>query len=248
MDFDQALIPGELRRRYKRFLADVRLDDGTDITCHCPNTGSMLGCQEPGSRVWLSISSNPKRKYAHTWELVDLPEVGLVGIHTGRPNALVREAIAANLLPSLAGYGLVRPEVTLPGGETRVDFLLQGHPKKPDCFLEVKNVTAAVTDSVALFPDAVSSRATRHLQALRGLVAAGQRAMLVFCVQRQDVRQVQPFDAVDPAYGLALREAIRDGVEVHALRARLSTRSIQLDEPIPVVCPPLVCTQVITGD
>ncbi|SEO52878.1 DNA/RNA nuclease SfsA [Aquisalimonas asiatica] len=237
MRFAQPLIPGVLERRYKRFLADVRLEDGSLVTCHCPNTGSMLGCQEPGSRVWLSRSDNPKRKYALTWELVELPGRALVGIHTGRANGMVREALEQGRIPELADYPVIRPEVRIAEWRTRIDFLLSGHGSEPDAYVEVKNVTAAVDDGIALFPDAVSARGTRHLQHLQRLVAEGCRAALVFCVQRDDVTEVRPADAIDPAYGRALRDAIANGVEVHALGAEVNEQVIELRRRLPVVCP-----------
>lgn len=239
MELPQPLIPAVLERRYKRFLADVVLEDGSRVTCHCPNTGSMMGCREPGSRVWLSRSDKPGRKYALTWELVELPGHVVVGIHTGRANTLVREAVEAGRLPGLHGYRAVRPEVRLPGQGTRIDFLLTDHPGRQACYLEVKNVTAAVDDGVALFPDAVSARGTRHLEHLQGLVAEGYRAALVFCVQRDDVTEVRPADDIDPAYGQALRRAMAAGVEVYAIGATVSDRRIELERNLPVVCPVL---------
>jgi len=148
--FPVPLLGARLVKRYKRFLADVTLDDGTALTAHCPNTGSMLGCQTPGSRVWLSRSDNPKRKYAHTWELVELDDGALVGINTGRSNALVREAIESAVIGELAGYDEIRPEVRYGNENSRVDFLLTGD--RGACYLEVKNVTAAVEKGIALFP------------------------------------------------------------------------------------------------
>jgi sugar fermentation stimulation protein A len=175
VDFSEPLIAGTLVRRYKRFLADVVLEDGTALTAHCPNTGSMLGCQTPGSRVWLSLSDNPKRKYAHTWELVELDGGALVGINTGRSNALVREAIESGLMGELGGYDEIRPEVRYGDENSRVDFLLTG--TNGACYVEVKNVTAAVREGIALFPDAVSTRAARHLRELlrRSRSAPGRR-------------------------------------------------------------------------
>lgn len=234
MRFDSPLVPGRLLRRYKRFLADVRLDDGTCITAHCPNTGAMLGCQAGDARVWLSVSERPGRKYRHTWELVEVAPDNLVGIHTGRSNGLVREALASGLLPELSGYGAVRPEVRLAEQGSRIDFLLEGHASAPRCFLEVKNVTAAVEDGVALFPDAVSRRGTRHMQHLAACCRAGDRAALVYCVQRADVSEVRPADGIDPAYGDALREAMDAGVEVYALGATVTPDAVVLQRRLRV--------------
>ncbi len=234
--FPVPLLGARLVKRYKRFLADVTLDDGTALTAHCPNTGSMLGCQTPGARVWLSRSDNPKRKYAHTWELVELDDGALVGINTGRSNALVREAIESAVIGELAGYDEIRPEVRYGNENSRVDFLLTGD--RGACYLEVKNVTAAVEKGIALFPDAVSVRGTRHLRELIAtLGGAGRRAVLCFCVQRPDVWEVRPADDIDPDYGRTLRVALGAGVEVIAYRAKLSPEAVVLAERIPVVCP-----------
>jgi len=234
--FPVSLIGARLTRRYKRFLADVTLDDGTALTAHCPNTGSMLGCQLPGSRVWLSRSDNPKRKYAYTWELVELDGGVLVGINTGRSNALVREAIESGVIGELGGYDEIRAEVRYGSENSRADFLLSGGDG--DCYVEVKNVTAAVQDGVAVFPDAVSTRGTKHLRELMGVVReAGKRAVLCFCVQRTDVDEVRPADDIDPVYGRTLREALAAGVEVVAYRAEMHPEAVVLAERIPVVCP-----------
>lgn len=236
MRFAAPLLAARLIKRYKRFLADVTLDDGTHLTAHCPNTGSLLGCQTPGSRVWLSRSDNPKRKYAHTWELIELTGGTLVGINTGRSNALVREAIESGAISELSGYDLLRAEVRYGEENSRVDFLLSGDAG--ECYVEVKNVTAAVDEGIALFPDAVSTRASRHLRELMGSVRHRERrAVLLYCVQRADVREVRPADTIDPDYGRALREALAAGVELLAYRATLSPEAIVLAERIPVVCP-----------
>ncbi|MCG5497132.1 DNA/RNA nuclease SfsA [Ectothiorhodospira variabilis] len=226
------LIPGTLQRRYKRFLADVTLDDGQEITAHCPNTGSMMGCMEPGARVWLSRSDDPKRKCPHTWELVQAREGVLVGIHTGRSNALVEEAIRSGHLPTLANPTELRREVRYGRNRSRIDLLLT--LDDTPCYVEVKNVTAAVDNGVALFPDAVSTRGTRHLQELMAMVEEGHRAALVFCVQREDVTRVRPADEIDPDYGHWLRRAAESGVEILALGARVSTRDITLHRTLPV--------------
>lgn len=234
MRFETPLLSGTLIRRYQRFFADVRLDDGGTVTAHCPNTGSMLGCQTPGARVWLSRAANPARKLAYTWELVEAAPGVLVGIHTGRSNRLVEEAIRAGRFAPLAGYSGLRREVTC--GESRIDLVLAA-PGRPDCYVEVKNVTAAVDDGIALFPDAVSRRGEKHLRDLARLVGQGHRAAIFFCIQREDVQELRPADAIDPAYGRALREVMAAGVEAYACRAHVSTDAITLTTPVPVVCP-----------
>jgi len=236
LNFDPPLVPGRLERRYKRFLADVTLADGSTITAHCPNTGSMLGVAEPGQRVWLAYRPSPTRKYAYAWELTELADGTLVGVNTHLSNTLVREAIVDGTIPALAGYPDIQPEARYGKEGSRIDLLLKS-PDRPDCYVEVKNVTAAVQDGIALFPDAVSERGTKHLRELMGVVAEGRRAVLVFCVQRGDVREVRPADAIDPAYGRTLREAIAAGVEAIACRAEVTPESVHLAHLLPVVCP-----------
>ena len=235
MKFAAPLVEGRLVKRYKRFLADVELEGGGAITAACPNTGSMMGCCEPGSRVWLSESDSPTRKYRHTWEIVESARE-LVGINTGLPNRLVREAIETGVIAGLSGYGSIRPEVAFGEERSRIDLLLED-AARPACYVEVKNVTAAVTGRVALFPDAVSERGAKHLRELMRLKGQGLRAVLVFCVQRGDVDEVRPADAIDPGYGRTLREAIAAGVEVMAWRAKVSTRDIAIDTSLAVRCP-----------
>lgn len=231
MRFPAPLLEGRLLRRYQRFLADVDTAAGI-VTAHCPNTGSMQGCAEPGMRVWLSPATNPARKLAWTWELVEaLPGV-VVGMHTGRSNALVREAIEAGRVPELAGYPTIRPEVKY-GAGSRIDLLLTA-PGQPDCYVEVKNVTAAVAGRVGYFPDAVTTRGTKHLREMSAMVAAGHRAVLVFCVQRGDVDCVRPADHIDPVYGRTLREALAAGVEVIALGATVTLEGIELKRRLAV--------------
>ena len=231
MRFPAPLLEGRLLRRYQRFLADVDTAAGI-LTAHCPNTGSMQGCAEPGMRVWLSPATNPARKLAWTWELVEaLPGV-VVGMHTGRSNALVREAIEAGRVPELAGYPAIRPEVKY-GEGSRIDLLLTA-PGRPDCYVEVKNVTAAVAGRIGYFPDAVTTRGTKHLREMSAMVAAGHRAVLVFCVQRGDVDCVRPADHIDPVYGRTLREALAAGVEVIALGATVSPAGIELERRLAV--------------
>jgi sugar fermentation stimulation protein A len=234
MMFRAKLVPGRLIRRYKRFLADVQLADSV-VTAACPNTGSMMGCCEPGSRVWLSESDSATRKYRHTWELVEVQDV-IVGINTGLPNALVAEAIADGTIAELSGYGSVRREVAFGEERSRVDLLLEGDGREP-CYVEVKNVTAAASRGVALFPDCVSERGSKHLRELVRLKALGARPVQLYCVQRGDVKEVRPADGIDFEYGRTLRDAIKAGVEVLAYRAEVTPGEIRLKEKIPVVCP-----------
>jgi sugar fermentation stimulation protein A len=232
--YSRKLVEGRLIRRYKRFLADVQLAGGV-VTAACPNTGSLMGCCEAGSRVWLSESESASRKYRHTWEIVEVGKV-MVGINTGLPNALVSEAIADGTIGELSGYAAVRREVAFGEERSRVDLLLEG-PGREDCYVEVKNVTAAASKGVALFPDCVSERGSKHLRELMRLKAKGMRPVQLYCVQRGDVNEVRPADGIDHAYGRTLREAIAAGVEVLAYRARVTPREIRLAERIPVVCP-----------
>ncbi|MEO7743975.1 MAG: DNA/RNA nuclease SfsA [Usitatibacter sp.] len=234
MRFASKLVEGRLIRRYKRFLADIQLG-GTVVTAACPNTGSLMGCCEAGSRVWLSESDRATRKYRHTWEIVEVGEV-MVGINTGLPNALVAEAIADGTIAELAGYSTVRREVAYGEERSRVDVVLEGGTRA-DCYVEVKNVTAAASKGVALFPDCVSERGSKHLRELIRLKARGLRPVQMYCVQRGDVKEVRPADGIDPEYGRMLREAIAAGVEVLAYRARISTTEVRLAERIAVVCP-----------
>ena len=236
MQFDSPLFPGTLIQRYKRFFADIRLDSGEVVTAHCPNTGSMLGCKEPGSRVWISPADNPARKLRYTWELVEAAPDVLVGVHTGRTNALVEEAIAAGIVAELSAYPAIRREVKFGRESSRIDLLLSGE-SLPDCYVEVKNVTAGVAGGIAIFPDAVSERGAKHLRELMHMVEQGHRAVIFYCVQRRDVQEVRPADEIDPVYGGTLREAIAAGVEALAYRADVSPEGILLVMPLPVVCP-----------
>ncbi|MBC8023316.1 MAG: DNA/RNA nuclease SfsA [Burkholderiales bacterium] len=234
MKFAQPLVEGRLIRRYKRFLADVQLP-GEVVTASCPNTGSLLGCCSPGSRVWLSESDSATRKYRHTWQIVEADDV-MVGINTGLPNALVEEAIVAGAIPELAGYARLRREVAYGAEASRVDFVLEGGRRKA-CYVEVKNVTSAVSGGVAQFPDCVSERGSRHLRELMRMKAGGLRPVQLYCVQRADVSEVRPADAIDAEYGRTLREAIDAGVEVLAYRASVTPAEIRLETRVPVVCP-----------
>lgn len=227
---------GTLLRRYKRFLADVRLPDGTEITIHCPNTGSMKNCVLPESPCWFSDSGNPKRKYRHTWEVATVPGGHLAGVNTGRANHLVEAAIQAGRIPELAGYASLRREVPYGQERSRIDFLLSGHQSGPRCFVEVKSVTLMEAEGQGLFPDAVSTRGSKHLRELAEIAQGGERAVLLFCVQHTGIEWVEPADAIDPAYGKALREAAAAGVEILAYRAEIRPEeaSIALTRAVPV--------------
>jgi sugar fermentation stimulation protein A len=195
----------------------------------------MLGCADAGSRVWLSEHDGAARKYRHTWQIVESGEV-MIGINTGLPNKLVEEAIVAGVIPELGGYAALRREVGYGDEGSRVDFVLEGGRRKA-CYVEVKNVTAAVKNGVALFPDCVSERGSRHLRELMRMKASGSRPVQLYCVQRGDVNEVRPADAIDAEYGRTLREAIDAGVEVLAYRARVTPTEIRLETRVPVVCP-----------
>jgi len=236
MDFSETLIPATLLRRYKRFLADVRLTDGEVITVHTANTGSMLGCAEPGSRVWLSRSANTTRKYPYSWEITETMGGVRVGINTALPNRLVKEAIDRGVIHELQGYTHLRSEVPFGSEGSRVDWLLE-REDGPPCYLEVKNVTAAVGET-AIFPDAVSARGAKHLRELTLMVEQGQRGVLCFCVQRGDVSAVRPADEIDAVYGDTLRKAVACGVEVIAYRAEVSPVAINLQQRLPVILKP----------
>lgn len=236
MKFAPALHRATLIKRYKRFLADVTLPDGSARTLHCPNTGSMLHCAEPGSRVWFSDSENPARKYPCTWELVEVDRRHKVGINTGRANALVKEALALGAIAQLRGYANCRSEVPYGSERSRIDFLLTDKPDAPgvDCYVEVKSVTLGLGQGQGAFPDAVTTRGLKHLRELMEMRASGHRAVLLFCVQHQGIDEVWPADEIDPAYGAMLREVQGKGVEVMAYRADISEQEIRLATEVPV--------------
>ncbi|MGE0713446.1 MAG: DNA/RNA nuclease SfsA [Planctomycetota bacterium] len=236
MRFPRPLLPGVLLRRYKRFLADVELASGEQVTAHTANPGRMTGLVEPGRAVWLSEHDDPRRKLRYTWELLRLEE-GLVGINPARANGLVEEAVAAGAIPELAGYARQRREVAYGARGSRVDLLLEDDPDqpgpRPPCYVEVKNATLREGDG-ALFPDAPSARGRKHLLELQDEVAAGRRAVLVFLVQRPAPLWVGPAAAVDPAYAAALREALAAGVEALAYRVEVSLEELRVRERLPV--------------
>jgi len=228
--FEQPLIEGTLVRRYKRFLADVKLRNGSEVTAHCANPGSMMGCSEPGSKVLLSVHDDPRRKFKHQLEIIYAGRTP-VGVHTGRPNAVVAEAIQRGKIEELAGYATLRREVPV-GRDSRLDMVLEGNGLR-SCYVEVKNVTLA-QDGVAYFPDAVTERGARHMSELTDLVREGNRAMVVFVAQRSDVKVFRPADHIDPDFSQALRDAAARGVEVLCFRAKVTRRGIGLDNKLEV--------------
>ncbi len=235
MRFPSPLVRGLLVQRYKRFLADVRLDSGETITAACPNTGSMLGLNAPGSAIWLSRSDALTRKYPHTWEMVEA-DLGagptLVGINPMHPNRIVGEAVASGLIEELAGYAVTRREVKY-GVSSRIDLLLEDE-RKGRCYVEVKNVHLMRKAGRAEFPDSVTTRGAKHLAELSSMVAEGHRAVMVYLIQRPDAETFSISGDIDPAYLAAFHKAIASGVETLALRCRLSSQEIAIDKAVPI--------------
>lgn len=232
MFLSQPLIPGTLLRRYKRFLADVRLETGEEVTAHCANPGAMMGLNMPGLPVWLSKSDNPKRKLAWNFELVEL-DIGLVGINTGHPNKIVGEALSQNRIKEVADYKTHRAEVKY-GEASRVDFLLT-EPNLPDCYLEVKNVHLLRTKGLAEFPDSTTKRGAKHLEELGNMVDAGHRAINLYLVQRTDCKEFSIADDIDPAYNAAFEAARKIGVEILVYDCKISTSEITLSQALPIL-------------
>ncbi|MFQ5626612.1 MAG: DNA/RNA nuclease SfsA [Methyloligellaceae bacterium] len=235
MRFSTPLIRGHLIKRYKRFLADVKLESGEQVTAHCANPGSMLGLAEPGSRVWLSQSNNPKRKLKFSWELIEV-DLGagptLVGINTGLPNALVAQAIAAGTISELAGYPHLRREVRY-GASSRIDILLEEEDLSR-CYVEIKNVHLMREPGLAEFPDSVTARGAKHLAELSNMVSQGHRAVMVYLVQRGDAEEFSLARDIDPAYAQAFDAAAEAGVESLAYACALTPEAIEIKRAIPV--------------
>lgn len=230
MRFPTPLVPGILVRRYKRFLADVELADGQVVTVHCANPGAMLGVNMPGLKVWLRDHSGTSRKLPWSWEIVEA-EGTLIGVNTALPNRLVEEALAANMIKELAGYDPARREVKY-GKASRVDFLLE-KPGSPRCFVEVKNVHLK-RDGRAEFPDSVTARGAKHMAELADQAKAGDRAVVLFVVQRDDCARFAPAADIDPAYAAAFRAALGAGVEALCYGCKVSPDAIELDRAMAV--------------
>ena len=230
MRFERPLVEGILLARRWRFFADVRLADGTQIVAHCTNTGRMTSCCEPGRRVWVSPRDPAsKARLRWTWELIEM-DAGLVGVNTARPNALVEEGLLANRFPELEGYVTLYREVAY-GENSRIDVLLEGAAGL--CYVEVKNVSLC-EGGVAMFPDAVSERAQKHLVELTEMVRQDHRAVMFYAVNRGDARAFSVADHVDPDYGIAYRKARKAGVESVAYRIKHTPRALSWGARVPI--------------
>ena len=233
MNYTSGLTEARLIKRYKRFLADVRLNDGSIITVHCANTGAMTGCQPENARVWLTQSDNNKRKYPYSWELVELEDKALACINTSLTNKVVKQAIDDNLIAELADYPNCRTEVIYGEENSRIDFLLSHNDQL--CYVEVKHVTLKVDNRLGAFPDAVTKRGQKHLRELISQVQLGHRAVMLFIVMRTDIDTIVTADSIDPEYGQLLRQAVDMGVEVIAYKVSINLQCITIDTSIPVL-------------
>ena len=228
MIFPNNLVHGTLIKRYKRFLAEIRLDDGTEVVAHCTNSGSMKSCLENGAEVYLTPVTDPKRRTKFTWEMIKINE-NWVGINTGNANKLAFEAISVGLIPELSGYTNVKREVVF--GDSRFDVFAENDSEK--CFIEVKNVSLK-EGKYALFPDSVTTRGQKHLKTLMEVKATGIRAVMLYIVQRTDVEIFAPAKEIDPEYARVLKQAVNAGVEVIVLQVEVTPEGIYLKKKIPV--------------
>ena len=237
MKFDPPLIRGTLLKRYKRFMADIELEDGKVVTAHCANSGSMLSVNEPGAEVWVTHVDDPKRKLKYTWQMIKIGE-GLVGINTGHPNRIVAEAIEAGEIEELSGYDSLKREQKY-GQNSRIDILLEGK-SKPMTYVEVKNVTMRrhlEKGSPVEFPDGVTARGTKHLKELADMVSAGHRAVMFYLVQRNDADQFVIAEDIDPEYAATLREVRAKGVETICYACELTPQNIEIIRPLTLDLP-----------
>ncbi|MFZ4833445.1 DNA/RNA nuclease SfsA [Rouxiella sp. Mn2063] len=233
MQFITPLQSATLIKRYKRFLADVVTPEGQELTLHCANTGAMTGCATPGDTVWYSTSDNPKRKYAHSWELTETQTGHWICVNTLRANQLVREAIETGSVPELSGYSKITAEVPYGAEKSRIDLLLQAD-SLPNCYIEVKSVTLLQQGS-GYFPDAVTLRGQKHLRELQGMAEMGQRTILFFAVLHSGIETVSAAHHIDPRYSELLTQVQQKGVEVMCYGAKLSAEGIRLTERLPLV-------------
>lgn len=231
MQFSTPLIPARLIRRYKRFLADCRLEDGREVTAHCANPGSMMGLAIEGSKIWLEPNDDPKKKLKYGWRLVDHENGHFTGVDTSVPNRALEEALEKNEIAALSDYSVVRPEVKY-GENSRIDFLLSGDGLR-DAWVEVKSVTLSRQAGLAEFPDSVTARGAKHMAELAKMAEAGDRAIVLFLVQRTDCDRIVPAADIDPNYAKALGDAVAAGVEVIALSTRISPKGVEIASEIP---------------
>ncbi len=232
MRFDPPLVHGTLIKRYKRFLADIQLSDGSTVVAHCPNPGSMKTCAEPGWGVLISPATNPSRKLKWTLEVIDASGTHIM-VNTARPNRIVKEAIELDQIAELKGYQTIRTEVKY-GENSRIDLLLE-NSGSPSCFVEIKNVTMLAEGRTAAFPDSVSKRAAKHMNELAAMAQEGHRAVVFFLVSRTNVDQIRPADEIDAAYGKALRAAIDMGVEVLAYQLDFTHDAVTVGKRLPIL-------------
>ena len=231
MNYTSSLIAGRLIRRYKRFLADIELEDGSIVVAHCANTGAMTGCQPDHARVWLSPANDPRRKTAYSWELVEVAGNVLCCINTSLTNKVVAEAIKQKTIAELADFDECRSEVKYGEEGSRIDFLLRNSQTEHLCFVEVKHVTLQLEGSLGAFPDAKSTRGQKHLRELMEQRKQGHRAVLLFVIMRSDITSIQPADHIDEEYGRLLRQAADEGVEILVYSTLITLQSITLAEP-----------------
>jgi sugar fermentation stimulation protein A len=230
MDFYTPLIRATLLRRYKRFLADVKLEDGQEVTAHVANPGSMLGMKDEGMTVWLEPNDDPKRKLKYSWKLAEI-DGALIVVDTGMANKIVAEALNAGQIGSLAEYSKVRAEVKY-GENSRIDFLLQG-ADLPDCYVEVKSVTLSRKAGLAEFPDSVTDRGAKHLRELSAMVVEGHRAIMLYLVQRYDCTGFALAADIDVIYTGEMAKALKTGVEVICLVTKPTPSGVSLVEELP---------------
>ncbi|WP_224816721.1 DNA/RNA nuclease SfsA [Hasllibacter sp. MH4015] len=233
MRFPSPLVPARLLRRYKRFLADCVLDDGREVTAHCPNPGAMLGLKDDGVRIWLLPNSDPKKKLKFGWRLVELEGGHFAGIDAGLPNLLVKEALAEDRIEALKGYSVIKPEQRYGDEKSRIDFLLS-EPGRPDAYVEVKNCHLRRDGDWAEFPDCVTARGAKHLRELARIAEQGGRAVMLYVVQRTDCTRFRLAPDLDPAYALAFDAARAAGVEILCHGTDISPGGITLTNPLPV--------------
>ena len=231
MQFQTPLVPARLLRRYKRFLADVLLEDGQQVTAHCPNPGSMMGVCQPGTRVFVEPNSDPRKKLKYAWRLVDHENGHMTGIDTGAANKIVKEALEARKIALFETYQTLRAEVKY-GTQSRVDFLLT-EPGQKDIYLEVKSVTLMRKKGVAEFPDSVTVRGLKHLQELAHVAEMGHRGVILFLIQRSDAHVCDIARDIDPAYAKGLVDALARGAEILCMDCQLSEDGIDIDKPVP---------------